>query len=127
MKECMTILDSDKKGYAPIWDYETWRIAMILDTEDMHKENIKIMSKHMETDEVFVLLEGNANIYIGDGIDEFGKITKYEMVPGKAFNVRAGTWHATETLAGAKIYIVENRNTGDANTIKLPVTPDMLP
>ena len=126
MKECMTILNSTHKGYAPIWDYGEWRIAMTNDTEEMHKENIKTISKHMETDEVFVLLEGNANIYVGDGDETIGNITKYSLEPGKAFNVRAGSWHTCETLPGAKIFIVENRNTGDANTIKLPITSDML-
>lgn len=127
MKECITILESKQKGYSPIWDYGEWRIAMTLDTEDMHKENITTISKHMETDEVFVLLEGNANLYIGDGDETIGEIKKYSLEPGKAFNVRAGSWHTCETLENAKILIVENRNTGDANTVKVAITPDMLP
>lgn len=126
MEKKISITTSEKAGYSPVWDYESWRVAMTLDTPEMHRDRITTIAKHLETDEAFILLEGNANLYIGDGGDEVGKLTKYQMEPGKLYVVHPSTWHVTETLAGCRILIVENRNTGDANTIKIPFDGNQL-
>ena len=64
----------------------------------------------METDEVFVLLDGNATLIIGE------EKKQYVMEKNKVYNVLAGTWHHIYTDEQAKVLIVENVDTGLANT-----------
>ena len=51
----------------------------------------------------------------------------FSLEPGKTYVVRAGTWHSTVTAPGCKILIVENVDTGDANTVKYKIPLGSLP
>ena len=68
------------------------------------------MERHNETDEVFVLLAGEAALLIGEG----GREVK--MSVGKIYNVHKGTWHQIVTKPGARCLIVENADTCAANS-----------
>lgn len=127
MKDYLVICDHTGEGYAPVWDYQNWRMAMIRDCEAMHRENIDTVSKHMETDETFTLLEGQAWLYLCGGNDRPSAFSRYALELGKTYVVRAGTWHSTVTAPGCKILIVENVDTGDANTVKYKIPLGSLP
>lgn len=122
-KDFFSIVESDKGGYCPVYDYESWRIAITNDDPSFRKENLKSFGKHLETDEAFILLEGEASLLLGDGDEEIGTITEHPLEKGKVFVVKKGTWHANITGESAKVLIVENRNTGAANTVKKPYFP----
>lgn len=68
------------------------------------------MERHNETDEVFVLLAGEATLLIG----ESGQ--KVKMSVGKIYNVHKGTWHQIVTKPGARCLVVEKSDTSEANS-----------
>jgi len=68
------------------------------------------MERHNGTDEVFVLLAGEATLLIG----ESGQ--KVKMSVGKIYNVHKGTWHQIVTKPGARCLVVENADTCAANS-----------
>jgi mannose-6-phosphate isomerase-like protein (cupin superfamily) len=70
----------------------------------------------METDEVFVLLEGSAYLTIGL------EMTRVDLEPNKIYNVKKGVWHSHIMSPDAKVLIVENSNTSAANSEKLPLS-----
>lgn len=113
-----------KEGYKPVVDYMDWRVAVLKYCEELEINNIATMQKHMETDEIFVLLEGDCTLFSagnGEGIEE---IRAWHMEPLKVYNVKKGVWH-THTLAkNTSVLIVENRTTSDQNSpiIKLTET-----
>lgn len=74
------------------------------------------MSRHMETDEVFVLLKGSCTIFAGGNGDHSADITPVEMEPLRLYNIRRGTWHARIIAPGSLVLVVENRVTGDFNS-----------
>ena len=53
----------NEPGYAPVIDFETWRVAILNDIDELEVHNLKTMQKHQETDEVFVLLRGNCTLF----------------------------------------------------------------
>ena len=71
------------------------------------------MERHMQTDEVFVLLHGNAELYVED--------EKEAMKPGVVYNVRKGQWHHIVVSPDAAVLIVENTGTSLENTERRPV------
>lgn len=127
MKDIITILEPKKAGYEAVWSYGQWRLAMTQDAPYTRREGITQLSRHMETDEAFTLLEGTAEIYVGDGNETIGEISYVPFETGKTYVVRVGTWHCVRTTPGCKILIVENDDTGLHNTESLPVSTQQLP
>ena len=68
------------------------------------------IERHNESDEVFVLLMGEASLFIGESLREV------RMECGKVYNVRKGTWHQIVTKPGARCLVVENADTCAANS-----------
>lgn len=104
------IKDFSGTGYMPLIDYGDWRVALINYDEKLSEENLKKMECHSKTDEVFILLNGNAVLYIGRDMD------KIQLEPGKLYNVKCGTWHAISMEKETKVAVIENRDTSPQNT-----------
>ena len=73
------------------------------------------MERHLETDEVFVLLSGSATLTIGVHRQ------KVEMSPFRIYNVLKGTWQVIVTRPGTMCLIIENANTSAENTEKISI------
>ena len=82
----------------------------------MLPENIDTFQRHLETDEVFVLLTGKCILFIGAGADQITEIYGEDMLPFKAYNVKKSAWHFHTVSEDAIILIVENRDTGSINS-----------
>ena len=82
------------------------------------------MQKHMESDEVFVLLKGECTLFIGGNSDEVGEIEPLPLEPFKMFNVKKGTWHTHTLEKDTMVLIVENQDTCDANSPTQYLTPE---
>ncbi len=54
------------KGYKPLVDFGGWRVAVFRFLEELCSDKIESMERHVETDEVFVLVEGRGVLVIGD-------------------------------------------------------------
>ena len=111
----LTVLEPKKPGYEAVWNYGDWRLAMTQDAPHTHRDGITQLSRHMQTDEVFVLLSGEVTLLIGR------EMTEYPMEPGKIYNVKAGTWHQLQMSEDGKVLIVENLDTSRANSEYLDI------
>ncbi len=52
------IRDYNGEGYRPLIDYASWRVAIMRHCDSHLPEKIERVERHVETDEVFVLLAG---------------------------------------------------------------------
>jgi lipoate-protein ligase B len=124
--EYIDVTSYQGEGYLPMIDYEAWRVAILRYCEELEIQNLATMQKHNETDEVFVLLEGNCTLFTGGKGDYINDIDAIAMKPLQLYNVKRGTWH-THTLDGAAtVLIVENRDTADINSPKLTMTAEQI-
>lgn len=122
-KKLLEIKEYKEEGYKPVVDYGAWRVAILNFINELLPENIGFMSKHDETDEVFVLLRGNCILLIGEGNEM--KITKLyakDMVSYKIYNVKRGVWHNHVLSRDAMILIVENQDTTESNSPIIKIT-----
>jgi len=103
-------------GYKPLADYGTWRVAMLRFIDDLTPSLIEYSQRHNETDEVFVLLAGQGVLFIGEGDAQVEKLTPLVMEPLKLYNVKQGVWHNIVLSHDASVLLVENRDTGTANS-----------
>jgi hypothetical protein len=112
----LEIREHNDPDYKPLVDYQSWRVALMNYTSDLVPEKIYRMQKHTETDEVFVLLAGKCILFLGEGNECVTEIHAVDMEPYKLYNVKRGAWHSHTFSIDAKVLIVENRDTVDANS-----------
>lgn len=112
------------EGYLPLIDFESWRVAELRYCEELEVDKLKNMQKHNESDEVFVLLEGDFTLFLGGQGDEIGQIEAIKLEPLKLYNVKKGTFHTHTPEKNATVLIVENRNTCDDNSPKIKLTKE---
>jgi len=113
-------------GYKPLIDFGTWRVAILRYIDELIPAEIARLERHNETDEVFVLLEGQAVLFLGEGGDTVTALHPLVMEPKKMYNVKRAAWHCVILSRDASILLVENRDTGTAaNTDYWTLAPEM--
>ena len=104
----LEIFSWDGEHYKTLVSYGAWRVAML--NHGVKFVKATYLERHLKTDEVFVLLEGEATLIIG------AEMARVPMEKYKAYNVKAGQWHQIETVPGTRCLIVENASTGKDNS-----------
>jgi len=112
------------EGYLPLIDFNTWRVAVLRWEPASLPGNIDMMERHTQTDEVFVLLEGQATLVLGGNSDQVDGVHPHALEPCKLYNVKQNTWHSILISRDATILIVENRDTGEGNSEYCSLLPD---
>ena len=106
----LEILEYDGVGYDRTMHFESWRVAIANFGEHFDRDRYNYLERHLLTDEVFVLLSGNADLVTGK------EFCETPLVTGKIYNVKQGVWHALLMERNAKVLIVENHNTSRENS-----------
>lgn len=104
------IFEYNGVGYDPTMNFGAWRVALANYCEKFDKNTYTYLERHMLTDEVFVLLWGEATLITGK------EFTETPMEAGKIYNVKKGAWHALSMSKDAKVLIVENHDTTRENS-----------
>ncbi len=110
------------EGYQPLVDYQAWRVAILRYNDELRVENIDNMQRHNETDEVFVLLQGQCILFVGAGDAQVTEIYAEDLAPCKLYNVKRGVWHHHTLGADATVLVIENRDTTYDNSPRTPLS-----
>ena len=121
----MEIREYSGGGYRPLIDYGAWRVAILRWDKSMLPEKLEYMERHMQTDEVFVLLNGQATLILGGNLSKVESVYQQVMENGKLYNVKRNTWHTVMLSRDATILIVENQDTGQENSEHSKMTDKM--
>lgn len=85
------------------------------------------MERHMQTDEVFVLLEGGCTLLVDQSADNgCSDIRCVRMEKNKVYCIHPAVWHNTITTREAKLILMENRNTSMANSEVRTLSPEEI-
>ncbi len=120
------IKEYTEPGYAPVIDYESWRVAVLNDIDELEVSNLRTMQKHLLSDEVFVLLKGSCTLFTAGNGKEVGTVRSTNLEPYKCYNVKAGVWHTHTLTENSSVLIVENRNTCDDNSPTVVLDEEQL-
>jgi uncharacterized NAD(P)/FAD-binding protein YdhS len=112
------------EGYQPLIDFGAWRVAILRWLEGLLPERQEYMECHTQTDEVFVLLEGQAVLILGGNAEKVDGVYPQVMEKRKLYNVKQDTWHTVLLSRDASVLIVENNDTGKDNTEYCTLTPE---
>ena len=100
-----------ENGYHPFIIREGWQVAQLNYMPEQEIENITKLDVHHLTDEVFVLLKGNAVLIAASIVDGLVDFTMELMKPNTTYNIPKGTWHNIAMAKGCETLIVEKANT----------------
>ena len=99
----INVYTPSKEGYEIKHSFEGWRVAYLCYAEKFDK--ITYIERHLNTDEIFVLIKGSAVLLSGENTEQ----TKMEQ--GKIYNIPKGIWHNIKVSRDTLVLIVENKDT----------------
>lgn len=102
-------LNDESPGYHPFLIKKFWQVAKLNYCRSQDLENIKDLEIHMNTDETFTLLKGDAFLIAAQDRQE--EIEMVRLKPGITYNVPAGVWHNIAMEEGCSVLITENAGT----------------
>ena len=111
-------------GYRPLIDYACWRVAIMNYLDELHPDHIATVERHTASDEVFVLLQGEGVLFVGAGEPGLDSLAPQRMEIGRLYNVKRGAWHTIVLSLDASVLLVENNDTGPANTEHSGLRPE---
>lgn len=110
----MKIYDYNGTDFKAVMEFEGWKIGLLRYSERFSE--FKMLERHLETDEAFVLLDGKAVLYENE--------TPTKMEKCKVYNIEKGVWHHITVSENATVLVVENSNTSKENTERKSVNAD---
>jgi hypothetical protein len=123
-EKLLEIREYSEPGYRPLVDFADWRVAILNYIDEIHPERIAYVERHVATDEVFVLLKGEGVLFVGTGETRLDSLVPQVMEAGKLYNIKQGTWHTVVLSPDASVLLVENRDTGEANSEYSELKPE---
>jgi ureidoglycolate hydrolase len=115
------------EGFRPVMAFEGWRVAMKRYADSVRPENVRRVDRHNETNEVFILTEGKADLIAMD--DDGNGPSGLHVTPMRlnvAYNVRQGVWHHVVMEPGSHILVFEREDTGRHNSDSAELSPEVI-
>jgi len=98
----------EELGYRPLVLSDGWQVAVLRLPSGFL---VPIYERHLKTDEVFVLTEGEATLIIGGRAGSPEGLEAVRLERNVVYNVLKGVWHAIVSFGKNTVLIVENRDT----------------
>ena len=113
-------------GFQPVLDFSGWRVAMKRYADSTHPAKFHSVDRHNETNEVFILTEGKAEMLLMDGD---AKPTDFHLFPMKlnvAYSIQQRAWHHVFMSEDAHILVFERSNTSRENSDHFELDADTI-
>ena len=124
-EELIEIQDYQGEGFRVLISFGAWRVAVLRYLDEIQPEKNASLERHTQTDEVFILTQGRGVLILGGNGPRVEHLVLQPLAAGKVYNVRRDVWHTVLLSRDATVLIVENQDTGTANTEYLPILPDL--
>lgn len=104
------------QAYAPVLDFAGWRVAMLRHFAVVSPATFHRVERHRNTNEVFILTTGRADLIVCDGDERPVAPMVIPMARGVAYNVRQSVWHHVVLSPEAHVVLFERSDTGPETT-----------
>lgn len=123
----MIITDIETSGFTPLYKGGEWLVASNgYKTGVNDVASVTTMGRHMTTNEVFILLEGNAVLLSAEKSSSIGEISGELMVPKRLYTVEKGEWHVIAFAEKSTALIVENSYSAQEDNMISDMTPEQI-
>ena len=103
-------------GFKPVLDFEGWRVAMKRYGEGTQPAKFHSVDRHNETNEVFILTAGKAEMLL---MEDGNPPTQFHLFPMElnvAYSDQPSAWHHVFMSQDAHIIVFERSNTSRENS-----------
>lgn len=107
-----------KDGFETIFQNDAFKCAFISPSDQYSYGKIKLMKRHNDSDEVFVLMEGSAVLLTKDDDSDYQVTPLQQKI---AYNVTKGTWHHLAVSDDALVFVTESGSMLKENTQSIDV------
>ena len=113
----LEIGESFAQTYQPVLDFHGWRVAMLRYFDMVAPETLYRVERHRETNEVFILTAGAADLILCDGDSQpVEPCYVFPMRLNVAYNIQQSVWHHVVMSPDAHIIIFERTDTTVENS-----------
>jgi hypothetical protein len=102
---------SFEQTYKPVLAFEGWRVAMLRHFDIVDVAGLRRVERHRNTNEVFILTTGEADLVLFDGGDTPTDPYIISMETNVAYNVRRSVWHHVVMSQESHIILLEHDDT----------------
>ena len=107
-------MQPEREGFDAIVQNSNFKCAFITASPQYAYGKVKMLKRHNDSDEIFVLLSGNAVLLTKDDTSAHYQTTPLQ--PKTAYNVTKGTWHHLAVSADAVVFVAESGSMKKENT-----------
>ena len=111
MKQFIEEYSHTETGYNPFLIRNNWQVAQLNHVSGQGFEDIEKIDVHLNTDEVFILLKGQAILIAAEKNEDRLSFQMVNMKEGITYNVPEMTWHNIAMSKDAQVIIIEDANT----------------
>jgi ureidoglycolate hydrolase len=98
-------------GYKPVLDFHGWRVAMLRYSDAVDAQHLHQVERHRNTNEVFILTTGEADLILCEAGDAPGEAYVFPMKHNVAYNIPDYGWHHVLMSKDAHIILFERTET----------------
>jgi ureidoglycolate hydrolase len=99
---------------------------MLRHCDGVAPENLYRVERHRETNEVFILTAGKADLIICDGDSKPTRAYVFPMVLNVAYNIQQAVWHHALMSPDAHIILFERTDTTLENSDYAELSPNVV-
>ncbi|MCC6454327.1 MAG: hypothetical protein IT328_05245 [Caldilineaceae bacterium] len=113
-------------GFQPVLIFDGWRVAMKRAGVGTSAAKFHAVDRHNETNEVFVLTAGQADMLLMEGGDVPTEFHLFPMELNVAYSVQQSAWHHVFMSDDAHIIVFERANTARENSNSYELDADTI-
>src|SRR4030042_4853290 len=114
-----------EQKFQPVIQTGEWRVAVLRQCAKVMPGDIQRIERHNETDEVFILTIGKADLII---VEEAGNKQHPHVIPMQlnvAYNIKKSVWHHVNLSEDGHIFLFEKANTSTENSDYKMLDPEI--
>jgi mannose-6-phosphate isomerase-like protein (cupin superfamily) len=120
--ELIEIYSHTGEGYNPFFIKDNWQVAQINYMPAQDLIGIEKMDKHLQTDEVFILIKGVSVLIAAKEQENGFAFHCISMQVGITYNIPLNVWHNIAMNKDSEIIIVEKNNTHLCDFVYQPLS-----
>jgi hypothetical protein len=125
-KDLLEIGKSFEQTYTPVLDFHGWRVAMLRYCDPVDAHHLHRVERHRNTNEVFILTTGEADLILCSGGDTPQDVYVFPMEHHVAYNIADYGWHHVIMSKDAHIVLFERTETSLETSDYATLNPEQL-